>query len=250
MENRALRPYLVTIFLMALTTLALAYTVEVDILSEAGVRLEIPDQLGRWSGRDILYCVEPSCAQAIFLEAGENANACPQCGGALDPMSREERRILPEDTGMARKEFTHPDGRRVTASIVLAGGERLSIHRPQLCLTGAGQRIAHTFDMPAPLPGRKPVTVKVLELERPVRGPDGRRVLIPSYYAYWFAGKDRETPHHLERMFYMAADRVLRNVSHQWAYIAVAGKREPGSDAYQEEVKEFVRLFYPAIALR
>jgi len=76
-------------------------------------------------------------------------------------------------------------------------------------------------------------------------------MIIPQYYAYWFVGKDRETPHHLERMFWMAYDRIVRNVAHRWAYLSVAGIRDVvGGRLYIEEIKDFVRDFYPQISLQ
>jgi len=51
-------------------------------------------------------------------------------------------------------------------------------------------------------------------------------------------------------MIWMASDRIFRNVSHRWAYIAVAGLREPDTDDYQEEVVDFVQNLYPQIVLQ
>jgi hypothetical protein len=250
MESGSVRPYLVTIVLMGLTSLALAFTVDVDGTDEAGVSMMIPEHVGDWTGHDLLYCVDASCREAVLVDAGFHSDHCPVCAAELDVMSPAERKLLPTDTGMARKQFIDPRGRTVTASIVLAGKERVSIHRPQICLTGSGHDIERTKDIQVPIAGRRPLRVRVLDLDRRAQTPDGRTMVAPSYYAYWFAGKDRETPLHMERMFYMAADRVLRNVSHQWAYISVAGLREPGSDAHLDEIRRFVHDFYPQIALR
>ena len=65
------------------------------------------------------------------------------------------------------------------------------------------------------------------------------------YYAYWFVGKDRETPFHLERMFWMAWDRIIHNVAHRWAYIAVAGDRSLSNDDHVEQVRGFIHDIYP-----
>ena len=70
-----------------------------------------------------------------------------------------------------------------------------------------------------------------------------------SYYAYWFAGKDRDTPSHYMRMFWLAWDRVFRSKAHKWAYIAVSGERDDGSLEYEDTVKEFVAMLYPALQI-
>jgi hypothetical protein len=70
-----------------------------------------------------------------------------------------------------------------------------------------------------------------------------------SFYAYWFVGKDRETASHVQRMIWMAADRIFRGVSHRWAYIAIYGHRVPGSNAHIQLLADFIALFRPAIVL-
>jgi hypothetical protein len=69
------------------------------------------------------------------------------------------------------------------------------------------------------------------------------------YYAYWFAGHGRETPRHWERMFWLAWDRIVNSVAHQWAYVALAGRRDAGSVKFQAQLKSFVGLLYPELAL-
>ena len=46
-------------------------------------------------------------------------------------------------------------------------------------------------------------------------------------------------------MFWMAADRILFNKSHRWSYISVSGSRQADSDAYEQEIKEFIADLYP-----
>jgi hypothetical protein len=236
---------------MGLTSLALAYGVDVSLTNEAGIRLEIPDTVGAWTGAEILYCQNPDCRELVEVDdAAARPAVCPECGeGVLDPMSMLEKELLPSDTGMIRKQFLDPEGARVHASIVLSGKERGSIHRPELCLTGQGRKITGRRVVEVPMEGRVPLRVMVLELEITTAGPTGAPFVSGAYYAYWFVGKGRETPHHLMRMALMAADRVFRNVAHRWAYVSVSGTRNPGSDAYLDEVRGFVHDFYPGILL-
>ena len=60
-------------------------------------------------------------------------------------------------------------------------------------------------------------------------------------------GKDRETASHLARMAWMGYDRVFRGVSHRWAYIALAGQRQPGSEAHLQTVADFASQLHPAL---
>ena len=247
MEKQSLRPYLTVIVLMAMTSAVLAFSVNVELTNEAGIRLEIPDEIGDWSGSQILFCQGVECRKAVLARDLKEENTCPECSESMHDMSRIEAELLPDDTGMVKKQFVDRMGNTVNASIVLSGKERGSIHRPELCLTGQGQKITSAFVVAVPIEGREPLTVKVLELTQTWKDARGVEQTAGRYYAYWFVGKGRETASHYERMYFMAADRVLHNVAHRWAYVSVGGEREFESDAYQDEIKEFVGEFYPLI---
>lgn len=248
MARPSFTPYIVVLCLMGLTALALTFGVDVNLTNQAGVRLEIPDQVELWSGVEILYCQNPDCKASREIRDGAVPAVCPTCStGVLDPMSILEKELLPIDTGMVRKRFTGPSGAEIHASIVLSGKERGSIHRPELCLTGQGRKITGQSILNVPMQGRSPLQVQVLDMEVSTQGPGGPPVVTGAYYAYWFVGNGRETPHHLMRMFWMAADRVLFNIAHRWAYVSVSGSRDLDSDAHLEEITSFAQAFYPAI---
>jgi hypothetical protein len=82
-----------------------------------------------------------------------------------------------------------------------------------MCLVGQGNEILDSKVVEVPLEGRAPLKVMDLEILRKIRTRDGRLVTYPSYYAYWFVGKGRETPYHIQRMIWMAVDRIYFNVS-------------------------------------
>ena len=50
-------------------------------------------------------------------------------------------------------------------------------------------------------------------------------------------------------MIWMGTDRVFHNVSHRWAYIAVAGMRDTEGTAYQDEIRGFLKDLYPEILI-
>ena len=72
---------------------------------------------------------------------------------------------------------------------------------------------------------------------------------VPShiFYAYWFIGKGRLCATHVQRMFWMAYDRIAHGVNHRWAFVAVTGERDPSSDAYLQVVADFVARLHPQI---
>jgi len=157
--------------------------------------------------------------------------------------------MLPDDTGLVRKYYSLPGNRDgIYTTIVLSGDDRSSIHRPQVCLTAAGNEITDERTIRIPLAGREDLLeVRVMDMSRSFTRADGTPSTSSSYYAYWFVGKGRETASHLERMGWMAYDRIFHGVSHRWAYIAMSGVRVPGSDAHLQTIANFASQLHPAL---
>ncbi len=246
MEARQFKPYFIIIGLMALTSMVLAFTVDVAMVNEAGIKVTLPNQIDQWVGREILYCQNPEHQRTYLAEDLEDRSTCPDCGAELYMMSVDERRVLPADTVILKRQYQHPSGDGVLASIVLSGADRSSIHRPQLCLTGQGQTIIREWPHQVELPGREPLNVMVLDMVRRWTDLDGQPREYNFYYAYWFVGQDRETHSHYQRMFWMGWDRIIHNVAHRWAYVAVSGSREGD---YTSEIDYFLQNIYPPMIL-
>ncbi|MCO5061005.1 MAG: EpsI family protein [Kiritimatiellae bacterium] len=248
METRTIKPYITVIALLILTSLALAFTVNVNISDEAGVKVFLPDHVGEWTGDELRFCQAPACQKSWYLSQIKEEGKCPECGGQLGTMTKVEADLLPSDTEVLKKQYTLPSGQTLFASIVMSGRERASIHRPQVCLVGQGNEIVKSSVLDIPMDHRAPLDVMVLDMLRRWRLPDGRQGEYDSYYAYWFVGKGRETPYHTMRMVLMASDRIFHNRSHRWAYISVSGDRDKAG-TYRAEIKDFVRQLYPEIVL-
>ena len=234
---------------LAVAIWAVAFHSGVVNTDEAGVRMDLPDRVGDWQGADIWHCVQPACARMFVGDDAPPSLLCPSCGTPLSHMNWAEHAALPPDTGLVRKFYVRPydPAHPLTAAIVLSGDDRSSIHRPQVCMTAAGHEIDKERYFQIQLdPSRPPLEICVLDMIK--HDPEGKGAYY-SYYAYWFVGKDRETASHVQRMLWMASDRIFRGVSHRWAYIALAGPRVPGSDAHVQLVADFVSLFHPAIVL-
>lgn len=255
MEKNIFKPFLIVLLLMALSALALAFTVNVDLQDSPGVKMILPERLDDgWIGNELRFCHNESCYSAddapdhYYVRDLELPDVCPDCGEKLYTMSWAEYGVLPKDTEFVKSAFTNASGNRAFVSIVLSGRERASIHRPQRCLVGQGNTIVNEHVIEVPIEGRDPVKVAVIEAERNFNTVDGE-VVYYSYYAYWFVGQDRETPSHYARMFWLGWDRVVHSVAHRWAYIAVGGSREPEGREYEKDLSKFIQLFYPTILI-
>jgi hypothetical protein len=251
-QNKVLLARALIVAILAVGIWAVAFHTGVVNTDEAGVRMELPEHLGDWEGIDIWNCLNRNCAKTYYCLPGEPApEACAACGGPLTHKNWAEASMLPADTGLVRKFYrhTHNPSLSLSAAIVLSGDDRSSIHRPQVCMTAAGHEIEKERYFQIQLdPSRPPLEVCVLDMIK--HNPEGTGAEY-SYYAYWFVGKDRETASHVQRMIWMASDRIFRGVSHRWAYIALFGSRSPerGNDAHIQTVADFVARLHPAIVL-
>jgi hypothetical protein len=155
-----------------------------------GVIMDLPERIGNFSGK------------VIAATPGELA-------------------ILPKDTEIVRREYLDAAGDRIMASIVLSGGEKRSIHRPEVCLPAQGWSVRGGKVERLTLADGEDLEVMNLSLVRDVEvGPGDRRKLYANYF-YWFVGKDITTPHHWTRVFLTSYDRIMKNLNHRWAYVIV-----------------------------
>jgi EpsI family protein len=224
---------LIVVVILAVTVIVTALTSNVTQALEPGIRLEggrpfLPQRLGQWQGAE------------------------------LQGLTEDERKLLPSDTEGARRRYRDGAGHEVACSVVLAGTDVTSIHRPELCLPGQGWLIENGTVTSLPAPGAPGGALQVMwmDAKRNV-GPNGERnVLMRSVFAYWFIGKDRVTPHHWERMMWTAKDRVLHGRNHRWAYVLVylpvpTGPHGELTAATQAEAQrtlaDFVAAAYPAL---
>ena len=250
MEKKLFKPFLSIVVLMAVAVFALAFTVGVELDFVPGVNMGLPEQVEGWTGNELRFCHNPEvCANqyrdaAFYINDLEIPDICPDCGEPLHNMSRSEYDALPKDTEFVKSAYTNDAGGRISASIVLSGTARDSIHRPQRCLKGQGNALDGEYTLEVPLEGRAPLKIRVIQATRQFRTAEG---IVPyySYYAYWFVGQDRETPYHLGRMFWLAWDRVVRSTANRWSYIAVYGAREAEGTAYETDLIDFVQKVYP-----
>lgn len=138
-------------------------------------------------------------------------------------ISQAEKTLLPADTEVVRRVYQGLNQQEILCSIVLAGGEKRSIHRPEVCLPGQGWIINSSQVIPIKLSNGNTIKVTKLVLEREVQASPTKRLKIKSLYLYWFVGKNISTPYHQTRVLLTSWDRLIHNVNHRWAYVIVNG---------------------------
>lgn len=191
---------------------------DLNSVSEPGVVLTLPDRIGDFVG-------------------------------VTEEMSTKEKEILPADTGFIRKTYTNGAGEKISASIVLAGGEKRSIHRPQICLTAQGWTIGRSNTEKIPLTSGNNLDVMRLNIQRQQEIRPGVFRPLQSEFLYWFIGKETTTPYHMVRIFKTSWDRVFHKTNHRWAYVivtAIVPEGAPGDDAKARQTDEVLKKFIAA----
>lgn len=225
----------IAVGILAAGVVLTALTADVTKVSEPGILLVnnepyLPERLGNW------------------------------VGGPQEGLSEVERNVLPADTLGARRLYQDGAGNQLYCSIVLAGRDVTSIHRPEVCLPGQGWRIQSQYVQTIPVPaapGGKLGIMRMNSVREVQTAPGGPTVPVYSVFAYWFVGKDIVTPHHWERILRNTWDRVFHNTNHRWAYILIHVPVKPesavqlpnnGTDEAMQTVANFVRELFPTLA--
>lgn len=192
--GRLLRPWLRSAALLGLVAIAVAgcrLSPEIRAGNESGVVMQLPTVVGRYLGE-------------------------------VEQPDKVERELLPADTELVKMRYqtlTHAELRDVVnVTLVLAGAERRSIHRPEVCLDGQGWTLLKSQVIPVKFPSGQVLEVKDLLIERMWVAADGSRRPLRAHYVYWFVGEDVTTPHNETRVWLSSWDNIMRNVNHRWAY--------------------------------
>jgi len=224
-------PRLVTITLCVVASItACRLSPEVRAGDASGVVMELPTAMGRFLG------------QPFEKDAAEKA-------------------LLPEDTQMLKMEYRSPglpeDRDLAQVTLVLAGAERRSIHRPEVCLDGQGWTLLNSTIVPVEITPGRILQVRDLLVEREIRMPDGKPKMLRAHYVYWFIGTDVTTPSNAMRVWLSTWDNIIRNVNHRWAYASVttwvtdnlepaeSGQRPRDVEASRKLATEIVRVLVP-----
>lgn len=174
--------------------------------------------------------------------------------GTDQPVSESELHMLPKDTGFAKKLYKNFGSDQISTQIVLAGGEKRSIHRPEVCLPAQGWNLKAGHAIPVTLNNGRTLDVMKLTIARPIEVQPGVHKELTSVFLYWFVGKNMTTPHHWMRLAHANWDRVVHNINHRWAYVIVSAPVldgfAPGGKNEEETLamlKEFIAEVAPKI---
>ena len=168
------------------------------------------------------------------------------------PITQMELGYLPKDTTYGRRRYVRRDGAYVDASAVMMGADRTSIHKPEICLVGAGWRMNGPVLLSVRVERPNPYDLPVARLfaSKQVRMSDDAVREIRAVYVYWFVSEKRITASHRERFWYSLQDLVTTGVMPRWAYVSCFAVCLPGEEeATYARMKEFIAAAVPEFQL-
>ena len=155
---------------------------------------------------------------------------------------------LPPDTSYAERIYTARDGFWVQTTVVLMGGDRTSIHKPDYCLPGQGWTIHEKSmdNIPIACAQSYQLPVSLWTLSNTITTPDGRKEPVSGLYVYWLVADGEETPDNYQRMWWMARDLLRTGVLQRWAYVSYFAVCAPGrEEATFERMKDLIAHAVP-----
>ncbi len=168
------------------------------------------------------------------------------------PESQVELGYFPKDTSYARRLYQAPNGFGASATVIMMGADRTSIHRPEYCLPGQGWTIGSKTAVNIPISGSQPYELPVMKwvVRNTLQTADGQKQAVSGIYVFWFVADQEQTADNFQRMCWLARDLLRTGVLQRWAYISYFSICAPGQeDAAFERLKPLIAASVPEYQL-
>ena len=155
---------------------------------------------------------------------------------------------LPKDTSFVERYYWAPDGFWATATVILMGADRTSIHRPDYCLPGQGWRIGEKTKVSIPLEGSPPHELSAMKwvVSNDFQTPDGRKTEVRGLLVFWLVADNEQTASYVQFQYYLLRDLLFTGRLQRWAYVSYFSICAPGQeDAAFERVKKLIAASVP-----
>jgi hypothetical protein len=194
------------------------------------------------------------------VESGQNLEVVlPEhvldCSSERIEVSQIELDTLPKDTSFGKMLYKAPDGFVTMLSVVLMGGDRTSLHKPQFCLEGQGLQLGPSSYSSAIVPIERPYRYD-LPVGRLIGArhidEKGQRQEIRAVYVYYYVadGVLMSSESGFGRMWSMARELMRSGVLQRWAYVSYLSFCPPGQEeATFERMKQFIAASAPEFQL-
>jgi hypothetical protein len=150
----------------------------------------------------------------------------------LLPISLNDLRYLPADTTYGRRAYETQDGFKLTANVVLMGGDRTSIHKPEYCLPGQGWSIEkrELIHIMVSRPTHYQLPAMKWTVRQLFQNPKGETLDVRGVYVFWFVSDTEITPFHSGRVWSIAKHLLSKGELERWAYVSFFSACSPGQE--------------------
>lgn len=160
-------------------------------------------------------------------------------------LSDEEKKILPPDTTKLSKSYIEkylPDDtaryRALSATLILAGADKRSLHKPEICLVAQGWTITKSEPVKLETKGGE-LEVMHLHLKRQMQSESEKPVFQRAHYVYWWVARNESTAFSNKRLLISAYNNIFKNLNDRWGYpsIMVMTDERYGDQGNEESIQ-------------
>ena len=189
----------------------------------------------------------------------------PGHSGQKSTMGEQERKWLPHDTTFLKMVYKEDnvesesiaEYRALHATLIVAGTDSRSLHRPQVCLIAQGWEIVEREIVKLNTKGGE-LSVMNYHLSRFRReangailvNENGEKIVQRAFYCYWWIGPNDSTPSDEQRVWKSTWNSIISGETERWAYpsvMAYVDERLPikGVDEAKQRVYGFIENYAP-----
>ncbi|WP_166442717.1 exosortase/archaeosortase family protein [Phragmitibacter flavus] len=192
--------------------------------------------------------------QPVLREAGFAPQLPEWVGGyhgEMKEMSYQERMNFDPTVTLLRRAYTAPGARPVTATIVISGEMKRTLHSPEVCMPNQGWTVNALQPVEVKLDNGMVINANVMRLFRDVEVAEGKKVRMRVLNLTWYQGSNGySTPGYNISHFMNYRDAILFGYNHRWSqasffmevHATEVGVDDPlGEIIAIEELKDFAQ---------
>lgn len=178
-------------------------------------------------------------------------------GSPEKEMESREKQLFDEGVKLKRRVYLGPDNRFITATLVMSGPVKKSLHEPTRCLPDQGWTIGDTEEVAIKMDDGREQRATLMHIFREREAASGARVRQRALNLYWYQGSHGvSTPSYNVSYARTYLDSILRNLNHRWGQAAfympvserLVGLDDPIEEAVAKgELLDFIGKLAPQI---
>jgi exosortase/archaeosortase family protein len=142
--------------------------------------------------------------------------------GIVKEMSAGEKKDFAEGVSLTRKQYFGPSRSPITATLVMSGPVKKSLHEPTRCLPDQGWTIEDSEVVPIKLEDGRVIEATFMRIYVDREAAPGLRVRDRAINIYWYQGSHGlSTPSYAMSHTRTYVDSIFRNLNHRWGQVSI-----------------------------